>query len=75
MWMPYVLNLIMVRGLIDAVGYPGDPAPLSSWATRMKAAHVHAVENLMICNIFLKKGAHYQAGNQPVILSGKGEEE
>ena len=23
MWVPYVLNLIAVRGLIDAVGYPG----------------------------------------------------
>ena len=48
MWMPYILNMIMVRGLLDAVGYPDDPAPLSSWAARMKAAHENAVENLIV---------------------------
>ena len=48
MWMPYILNMIAVRGLIDAVGYPADPAPLSPWATKMKAAHANAVENLVV---------------------------
>ncbi len=48
MWIPYMLNMIMVRGLFDAVGYPQDPAPLSSWAARMKAAHENAVENLVV---------------------------
>ena len=48
MWVPYILNAIMVRGLIDAVGYPADPKPLAPWATRMKAAHLNAVENLVV---------------------------
>lgn len=48
MWMPYIINTIMVRGLIDAVGYPDEPKPLSAWAARMKAAHYNAVENLVI---------------------------
>ena len=48
MWIPYILNMIMVRGLIDAVGYPEDPAPLSPWSARMKAAHTNAVENLVV---------------------------
>ena len=48
MWIPYILNMIMVRGLIDAVGYPEDPAPLSPWAASMKAAHANAVENLVV---------------------------
>ena len=48
MWMPYILNMIAVRGLIDAVGYPEDPAPLSAWAAKMKAAHANAVENLVV---------------------------
>lgn len=48
MWIPYILNMIMVRGLIDAVGYPSDPAPLSPWAQKMKAAHANAVENLVV---------------------------
>jgi len=45
-WIPYILNTIMVRGLIDAVGYPDNPKPLAPWAERMKAAHYNAIENL-----------------------------
>jgi uncharacterized MAPEG superfamily protein len=48
LWMPYVLNLIAVRGLIDAVGYPENPKPLSGWATKMKAGHANAIENLVV---------------------------
>ena len=48
LWVPYILNMIMVRGLIDAVGYPEDPEPMASWASRMKAAHSNAIENLVI---------------------------
>jgi uncharacterized MAPEG superfamily protein len=48
MWVPYVLNMIMVRGLIDAVGYPADPKPMAAWAERMKKAHYNSVENLVV---------------------------
>jgi uncharacterized MAPEG superfamily protein len=48
MWIPYVLNLIAIRGLLDAVGYPDNPAPLSPWAERMKKAHGNAIENLVV---------------------------
>lgn len=48
MWIPYILNAIMVRGLVDAVGYPTDPKPLAPWAQRMKAAHYNSVENLVL---------------------------
>ena len=48
LWVPYILNLVMVRGLTDAVGYPADPKPLAPWATRLKAAHYNAVENLVV---------------------------
>lgn len=48
MWMPYVLNVIAVRGIKDAVGYPEDPEPMSGWASKMKAAHSNAVENLVV---------------------------
>jgi uncharacterized MAPEG superfamily protein len=48
MWVPYVLNTIMVRGLVDAVGYPDHPKPLAPWAERMKKAHYNAVENLVV---------------------------
>ncbi len=48
MWIPYILNMISVRGLVDAVGYPQKPKPLTPWAERMKAAHYNAVENLVV---------------------------
>lgn len=48
MWVPYILDMIMVRGVLDAVGYPENPKPLAPWATRMKAAHYNAVENLVV---------------------------
>ena len=48
MWIPYILNTIMVRGLVDAVGYPENPKPLAPWAKRMKAAHYNAIENLAV---------------------------
>jgi uncharacterized MAPEG superfamily protein len=48
MWVPYILNIIMVLGLLDAVGYPENPEPMAPWAERMKAAHYNAVENLVV---------------------------
>ena len=45
-WIPYILNMIGVRGLVDAVGYPENPKPLAKWAQRMKNAHYNAIENL-----------------------------
>lgn len=48
MWVPYILNVVMVRGLVDAVGYPANPKPMADWAQRMKAAHSNAVENLVV---------------------------
>ena len=47
-WIPYILNMIGTRGLMDAVGYPKDPKPLAPWAERMKAAHYNSVENLVV---------------------------
>lgn len=48
LWIPYTLNMIAIRGLKDAVGYPQDPKPLSGWAAKMKAAHSNAIENLAV---------------------------
>lgn len=48
LWIPYTLNMIIVRGISDAVGYPENPKPLAPWAARMKAAHYNAVENLVV---------------------------
>lgn len=48
LWVPYILNEIAVRGLLDAVGYPANPKPLAPWAQRLKGAHYNAAENLVV---------------------------
>ena len=47
-WVPYILNEIIVRGVVGAVGYSDNPKPLAPWARRMKAAHYNGVENLAV---------------------------
>ena len=48
LWVPYILDRVAVRGLMDAVGYPKDPKPQSPWAQRLMKAHTNAVENLVV---------------------------
>ena len=48
LWIPYILDRVMVWGLIDAVGYPDSPKPQSLWARRLMKAHANAVENLVV---------------------------
>ena len=48
LWIPYILDRLLVRGLMDAVSYPDNPKPQSLWAQRMMKAHANAVENLVV---------------------------
>jgi uncharacterized MAPEG superfamily protein len=49
MWVPYILDRVMVRGLVGAMANPsrGDK-PQSAWAQRLYFAHTNAIENLVI---------------------------
>jgi uncharacterized MAPEG superfamily protein len=49
LWVPYILNRSIVRGLGGAMANPkpGDK-PHAPWATRLMFAHDNAVENLVI---------------------------
>ena len=49
LWIPYILDRIMTRGLMGAMANPsrGDK-PQSAWAQRLYFAHTNAVENLVI---------------------------
>ena len=49
LWVPYILDRLMVRGLMATLGNPsrGDK-PQSGWAQRLYFAHTNAVENLII---------------------------
>jgi uncharacterized MAPEG superfamily protein len=49
MWLPYILDRIMVRGLMGAMANPSPSDKAQSpWARRLMAAHTNAVENLIV---------------------------
>ena len=49
LWVPYVLNRIMVRGLFPAMANPSrTDKPQAEWANRLMFAHDNAVENLIV---------------------------
>lgn len=49
LWVPYILNRIMEMGLWGALKVAGPDAHAKAvWAKRLQAAHVNAVENLVI---------------------------
>ena len=49
MWVPYILDRVMVRGLMKAMANPSrQDKPQSAWAQRLYFAHTNAVENLII---------------------------
>lgn len=48
-WVPYIIDRVMVRGLWDSMGHPfRHERPQSPWAQRMMHAHANAVENLVV---------------------------
>jgi uncharacterized MAPEG superfamily protein len=49
LWIPYILDRIVVRGLMRAMANPSpSDLPQSAWAQRLQAAHTNAVENLVV---------------------------
>src|ERR1700742_3594663 len=49
LWVPYILNHIMVRGLFGSMANPSRAdKPHAEWATRLMFAHDNAVENLVV---------------------------
>jgi uncharacterized MAPEG superfamily protein len=49
LWVPYMLNRIMVRGVTGVMANPTrTDRPQAEWANRMMFAHDNAVENLII---------------------------
>src|SRR5665213_4216709 len=49
LWIPYILDRILVRGLMGAMANPSrNDKPQAAWAQRLYFAHTNAVENLVI---------------------------
>ena len=54
MWVPYIIDRVMVRGPMGAMDNPSPNAkPHSPWARRQMHAHDNALENLVIFAIFV----------------------
>lgn len=69
MWIPYIVNMIQVRGLKDAIGYPEHPKPLAPWAERMKSAHYNAVENLVVFAALVLAANAAGVSNETTVLA------
>jgi|SRR6185312_7105462 len=49
LWVPYILDRIMIRGTMGAMANPSpNDTPQSAWAQRLTAAHTNSVENLVV---------------------------
>ena len=49
LWVPYIIDRVMVRGLMGGMANPSrNDKPQSAWAQRLYFAHTNAVENLVI---------------------------
>ncbi|MEH2469058.1 putative MAPEG superfamily protein [Nitrobacteraceae bacterium AZCC 2161] len=49
LWVPYIINRCMVRGLSGAMANPSrNDKPLAEWANRLLFAHDNAIENLIV---------------------------
>ena len=58
-----------VRGLVNAVGYPENPAALAAWAARLKKAHYNAIENLVIFAAVVLVLNAAQVSNETTVLA------
>jgi uncharacterized MAPEG superfamily protein len=69
-WVPYILDRIMVRGLMGAMANPS-PAdePQSGWAKRMMAAHTNAVENLVVFAPLVLVAQHLNISNGATVFA------
>lgn len=48
LWVPYIVERVLNQGLVQAVGYPENPAEPATWAKRAQRAHLNLLENLPI---------------------------
>ena len=68
-WIPYIIDRIMVWGLPDTVGYPENPKPQSAWARRMTKAHGNAIENLVVFAALVLVAQDLGISNQSTVMA------
>jgi len=70
MWVPYILNRIVELGIVPAFMDPyGHTEAKAAWANRMMAAHINAVENLVLFAPLVILVTMFNAGSANTILA------
>jgi uncharacterized MAPEG superfamily protein len=68
-WVPYILDRVMVWGLLDTVGYPEHPKAQSPWAQRMMKAHDNAIENLVVFAALVLVAQDLGVSNEATVMA------
>jgi uncharacterized MAPEG superfamily protein len=70
MWVPYIIDRIMVRGLMGTMDNPSPQAkPQSAWALRLYFAHTNAVENLVVFATLVLIANTLEISNHATVLA------
>ena len=72
MWLPYVLESFVSRGILGTMGNPspGDP-PMAGWAWRAKRAHMNALESLAVFAALVLIAAFAGVSTPATVLAAK----
>jgi uncharacterized MAPEG superfamily protein len=69
LWVPYILNRLVIRGISETAGYSDHPKPQSPWAQRLTKPHANAVENLVIFATLVLTANAMGISNETIALS------
>jgi len=70
MWVPYIIDRAMVRGLMGTMANPSrNDKPQSAWAQRMRKAHANAVENLVIFGVLVLAAQDVNVSNSATAMA------
>lgn len=69
LWIPYIFNRLIIRGIWETTGYSENPKPQSLWAQRLMRAHANAVENLVIFATLVLTANAAGVSNESVALA------
>jgi uncharacterized MAPEG superfamily protein len=70
LWLPYIADRILVRGLMGTLANPSpNDRPQSAWARRMMAAHSNAIENLAVFAVLVLVAQHVSVANGATVFA------
>lgn len=68
LWVPYVLDRMVVQGIWGALDNPRAEPPLHPWAQRAAAAHRNALENLVLMGLAVLAAALRDRADDPGVV-------